>query len=173
MKEERETEARKTEARKAEERKAEERKAEEWKRKGWKAEERKTEGRSLARKWISLLGRLVAAAAVLFLLQKYLVALHPVHYNSMFPAVRDGDLAFVLRTDRKMDAGDVVLVRTEDGRKLMRIAAISGSVVEIGGSGYRINGMIPAESVPYETTEPGEIGYPYTVPEKSDRKSVV
>jgi signal peptidase I len=115
--------------------------------------------------WLRLFIKTTALLSAFLLLYQFVVCVHIVHYNGMFPAVRDGDVAIINRLDKSADVSDVVLYESEGRLRLGRVAAIESSLIEITESAYFINGMVPAEQVAYATTNTNaKLEFPYTVP---------
>ena len=90
--------------------------------------------------------------------------------NSMFPAVRDGDLCFIYRLGNYYTGNIVVYLDGNGNKKIGRIAGTEGAEVDFPESGgYTVNGYQPSESVTYQTfrAEGSAVEYPLTVPEGS------
>ena len=86
------------------------------------------------------------------------------HGNTMYPAVRDGDLIIFYKLDPYI-IGDVVMFKINDEIKISRIAAKENMEVDINKEEYKVDNSEPVESVFYET-EPlagSEIKYPHIV----------
>lgn len=90
--------------------------------------------------------------------------------NSMYPALRDGDLVMFYRLENSYTAGDIIAFHLDaDGKNYVkRVVAREGDVVNIDNeSGYLIvNGSVMTDEVLFPTTSSGDtISYPYKVPE--------
>lgn len=83
----------------------------------------------------AVLIRVITAALIIYLLFGVLFGIAVVQGDSMEPAVQEGDAALFLRTVYEYKAGDIVLLKTEDGMKsVKRIVAVSGQTVDIDDS---------------------------------------
>lgn len=109
--------------------------------------------------------KLVAVAISLFLLCQFVVCPYAVHGNRMFPKLRDGDCAVVLKIGG-YQKGDVVTYERNGTRYFSRIVAMPGDTVSISSQGLRINDLIQSEEIFYstvpeepieETVEEGEV----------------
>ena len=111
--------------------------------------------------------KLAVVAGLIWALLTYVFGIYVIHTNDMFPAVRDGDLLITYRIGDRL-RGDVISYTVDGQRRFGRVVAIAGDVVEMNGDGtYMIGGVIPYESIYYETRPEPESGleYPYTVPD--------
>ena len=101
-----------------------------------------------------VIARMVFKIAVVFdavlFLTGFVICPYAVHGNRMFPKLRDGDCAIVLKIGQ-YQRGDVVTFRRGEVRFFSRIAAMEEDHVVIGQEGFQINGFVPAEEVFYET----------------------
>ncbi len=87
--------------------------------------------------------------------------------ETMYPRLRDGDIAIYYRLVGTYQVGDVVVYENTGEPAVARIAARQGDTVEINGEGQLIvNGNIQQEEI-FFPTEPiaGGIAYPYDVKE--------
>lgn len=116
--------------------------------------------------WISLLGRIAFVAAVLLILFSQVFLLCRLNGNSMFPALKDGDLLIGFRLHKDYGKDDVVLFRMDGKTCAARIAATEGDVVSLDDSGQLyVNGAIQAGDIMFPTNAKEGIEYPYEVPE--------
>lgn len=120
-----------------------------------------------ARGLLFFLLRILAAAAVLFLLQAFVVTPRIIHGNSMYPALQDGQLVLVFRLG-KPAAGSIVLYRSPEGEERNgRVIAAARDVVEIEeAAGILVNGSFLERRIPWPVPE-GELIYPYPVKENA------
>ncbi len=82
----------------------------------------------------------------------------------MFPAVKDGDLLFALRLQKKYEADDVVIYRHNGKRYIGRIAALGSDVVSLDDSGILIvNGTVQGGEIIFPTYSGETLTYPYRV----------
>lgn len=99
--------------------------------------------------------KLLGSMLILIILFIFVIGIYPVRGNSMYPMVKDGDLAITLKC-AGYKQGQVVTFRTNSGERLWgRIVADEGDVVQISKDGYRINNVSPYEEV-FTDTRPGE-----------------
>ena len=97
----------------------------------------------------------------------YVITLHRVSGNNMFPNMKDGDLCVVYRLDDYF-MNNVVLYKSGEGLSLGRIVALPGQEVEFPeNGGYLINGYDPSEEIAYQTfrDEESDVEYPLVVSE--------
>ena len=118
--------------------------------------------------FIGLIVKIAVIAAIGCLLYMYVVSFYRMDGNNMFPAVRDGDLCFILKTE-KPRKDDIVLWKDEEGKlRLSRIVAAGGQTVVVNDDGLIVNNYAPAEYIFYET-KPADNGidYPVTLTENA------
>lgn len=119
--------------------------------------------RHLVRNLLYALLTLFAAAAVLFVLFGRVVT---VVGDSMAPALSDGDLAAVLKTE-EAEPGELVAFWHGGQLFVKRVVALGGSVVEMDeAGGVSVDGVLLEE--PYLTEKafaPGDVEFPFQVPE--------
>ena len=128
--------------------------------------EPKKKKRSALRAFIALLIKLAVIAALGWALLTYVIDIHVVHSNDMYPSVRDGDLIITYRL-REPGRGEVVCYYADGAEHVGRIVGLEGDVIGMDEDGrYTINEGIPLETIYYDTKpDPdAEISYPYTVP---------
>lgn len=88
--------------------------------------------------------------------------------NSMFPALKDGDLAIGFRLQQVYQKGDVVLYELDGQLRTGRVAARAGDFVTIQEDGtLLVNGTIQTGEILYPTYPKETLTYPYQVPEDS------
>ncbi len=115
-------------------------------------EKKNKQVKSLVRTLIKLLIVTVGIALIcLFVLCPYAV-----HGNRMFPKLRDGDCAVVLKVGG-FQKGDVVTYEQGGVRYFSRIVGTPGDTVSIGHDGFRVNGLVQSEEIFYETASEKEI----------------
>ena len=94
--------------------------------------------------------KLAIVAGAVFLLGRLFICPYPVHGNKMFPKLRDGDCAVVLKIGG-FQKGDVVTFRKDGTRYFARIVGTSGDHVTVSNTDYRINDLLQSEEIFYET----------------------
>ena len=88
--------------------------------------------------------------------------------NSMYPAIRDGDLLISYRMEGDYGNGDVVIVEKDGKERVMRIIASQGQEVDISEEGdLKVDGQPPTFQAFYETkrAESYAFRFPYKVSE--------
>mgnify|MGYP000759377682 CR=1 FL=1 len=115
---------------------------------------------------LSLLGRVVVLAAAAWVLFTQVFLLTQAKGNSMFPAVKDGDLLICYRLQKTYAKNDVV-VYTQGGKlRVGRILGREGDLVALDDSGTLVvNGAVQSGEILYPTYAKDALEYPYTVPE--------
>jgi len=116
--------------------------------------------------------RLIYLAVIFYLLFTYCFLITQCHGQDMFPALKDGDLCVVFRTQmqrlfgEKIVADDIIAYRTDGKRAFGRVVAVAGDVVMIGDSGsLMVNGVTEGGDIVFPTYADGELEYPYKVPD--------
>ena len=95
----------------------------------------------------------------------FFIGIYPVHTNSMYPMLKDGDLVITNKLQTP-SFNDVVAYETETGElSFSRVIAASGTEVSITEGGLSLNGSPVTEDIFYETkpAPSGTINYPYAV----------
>ncbi len=118
--------------------------------------------------------RLIYLAVIFYLIFTYCFLITQCHGQDMFPAVKDGDLCVVFRTQtqkllgEKIVADDIIAYQTDGKRAFGRVVAVAGDVVMLSDSGsLMVNGLTEGGSILFPTYALGELEYPYRVPEGS------
>lgn len=124
------------------------------------------------KKWLqNFIQLFVIFIILLTLLFRFVVGVAQISGNSMDPTYRNGQTVWYNRIDRSYQAGDIVCFRIPTGDLLVkRIIAVGGDVVDLRDGQVYVNGEKLDESAyAHGNTEeePGEMTYPYTVPEGS------
>ena len=121
---------------------------------------------------LMLLARLLFLTLIGWLLFTQVFLITQCHGQGMFPAVKDGDLCVVFRTQgqrllgERVKADDIVAYRTGGERAFGRVAAVAGDVVMISDSGsLMVNGVTEGGEIVFPTYAVGEAEYPCRVPE--------
>ena len=109
--------------------------------------------------------KIAVIAAAIAVILCFVLGVTIQHGNSMYPAVRDGDLVISLRL--QAPAINSAVLYTHDGQtRVGRVVALEGHTVDISDAGVlTVNGIIPSEEVFYPTmpAEGSSVTYPYTV----------
>lgn len=104
---------------------------------------------------------LLATASVLFGL---VFLLFRAEGMDMSPAVKDGDVLFAYRLQREYGKNDLVIYRTEGRRRVGRIAAASGDVLDSTEDGtLLVNGVVQIGE--QGSVAAGDADYPSVVPD--------
>lgn len=122
---------------------------------------------SLTGEILRLLLKIVIIVLIFILLFTFMFGVIRYDDNTMHPAIKNGDIVFVYRLDKKYVSKDVVVVEYENKKQVRRVVAIAGDVVDITDEGLMINGAlqqevdISTETLPYVEG----ITYPVTLNE--------
>jgi signal peptidase I len=113
--------------------------------------------------------RLIVFALIVWVIFTFLFGIARVNGESMYPRIRDGDLIFYSRTEKNYSIGDVLTFRTDGYRRVARVVAKGGDVVDINEEGQLlVNGNVQEEEIFYPTEKlESDVTYPYTVAEDS------
>ncbi len=109
-----------------------------------------------SRSFIRALIKLVVVAGGVALICLFVLCPYAVHGNRMFPKLRDGDCAVVLKVG-EFQKGDVVTYEKDGIRYFSRIVGTAGDIVSIGSDGFRVNGLVQSEEIFYETASEKEL----------------
>lgn len=102
-----------------------------------------------------------------YLIWTYVGEVHIVHYQDMYPAIKDGDLVISYKMVEAYN-GDVIVYFFDNTYYYGRVVGIPGDEIDITENGYfTVNGSIPYETIYYVTkpVEGGPVNYPYKVQE--------
>lgn len=111
-----------------------------------------------------LLIKIAVLAIIVVIVMTWILGLHRMTGNNMFPFVKDGDLCIIYKLD-DYTTGDVVLYRNDEGKmKLGRIVAVGGQSVDFPkDGGYTVDGYQPSEEITYQTFGADGVKYPIDV----------
>ena len=116
----------------------------------------------------SLVLRVAVLAALAWVLFTQAFVLTQASGNSMFPAIKDGDLLIGYRQQGTYAKNDVVLYRAGGKLRVGRILARENDLVNLDTSGTLVvNGSAQSGEILYPTYAKDALEYPYTVPEGS------
>lgn len=107
---------------------------------------------------IHVLLKLAVVVAAGFLILHSVICPYAIHGNRMFPKMRDGDCAIVLKIGG-YQKDDVVTFKKDGVRFFSRIIAAEGDTVKVGPEGLKINDLTPSEEVFYDTVAEEETIY--------------
>ena len=94
--------------------------------------------------------KIIIVSGALIAVCSFIICPYPVHGNRMFPRIRDGDCAVVLKIGH-CQTGDVVTFKKDGVRYFSRFIAYEGDHVIISSDVYQINDYTPSEEIYYET----------------------
>ena len=118
------------------------------------------------REYFALVRRILITAFIVYFLFSQIFMIMQLHGNSMFPALKDGDLLIAFRLQREYLKNDIVVYTADGEKKVGRMIAKGGDVVDITSSGTLIiNGTVQAGEIMYPTYPEEYLQYPYRVPE--------
>ena len=111
-----------------------------------------------------LLIKIAVLVIIVVIVLTWILGLHRMTGNNMFPFVKDGDLCIVYKLD-DYTTGDVVLYRNDEGKmKLGRIVAVGGQSVDFPkDGGYTVDEYQPSEEITYQTFGADGVKYPIDV----------
>lgn len=115
--------------------------------------------------WAHLAFNVLALALVLWAVFTFVICLHRVSGNDMYPAVQDGDLIIGWRLGREWRQDDLVVYMAEGTTRAGRVVATGGDIVDVTDSGaLTVNGTRESKAL-YETDGGDVLSYPYVVPD--------
>lgn len=115
---------------------------------------------------LQLLLKMTVMAGILTGVLTWIIGLHRMTGNNMFPFIKDGDLCILYKLE-EYTTGDVVAYRNEKGVvKMARIVAVAGQDVDFPEEGgYTVDGYQPTEEITYQTFGAEGAKYPVHVGE--------
>ena len=117
---------------------------------------------------VSLLARIAVIVVCAWLLFTQVFLLTQAKGNSMFPAVKDGDLVLGCRLEKDYAKNDVVVYERSGTLRVGRVLARGGDIVTLSESGVvEVNGSAQGGGILYPTYPKSLLSYPYAVPEDS------
>ena len=117
------------------------------------------------RAYISLLIRIVMLAAACWQLFTQVFLITQSAGNSMYPAVRDGDLLIGYRLQTEYVKDDVIIYEADGEQRVGRILGRETDVITMDDSGtLLVNGTVQSGEIFFPTYAKEGISYPYTVP---------
>ena len=118
--------------------------------------------------YMSLAVRTAVFVIILILIFTKVLFLKRVSGSDMFPSLKDGDLTLEYRLQTQYRSGDVVLYRADGKLHFGRILTMGGNTVNISGDGaVEVNGATESGEILFPTDDPGNLTYPYEVPDGS------
>jgi signal peptidase I len=113
--------------------------------------------------------RLVVFILIIWAIFTFMFGIARVNGESMYPRIRDGDLIFFSRLGSDYSIGDVLTFKINGHRRVARVVAKGGDVVDINEDGeLLVNGSIQEEEIFYQTEKlDSDVTYPYKVAENS------
>ncbi len=127
---------------------------------------RRQQGAVINQGYVSLFVRIAAIAFAAWLIFSQLFLITQVHGNSMFPAMKDGDLVIGFRIQESYVKGDVIVFEHDGGLMVGRIVARSGDVITLGSNGTMlVNGTTQTGEIMYPTYAKEGVEYPFTIPD--------
>lgn len=120
----------------------------------------------------ALLCRLVLFGLIVWLVFSFGLLIAQVRGQSMYPAMKDGDLCVIFRTPamrlarESLAQGDVIAYTHEGKRYFARVVAVAGDEVSLAPNGsVTVNGAAEPGEILFPTYDGGTLTYPLTVPE--------
>ncbi len=119
-----------------------------------------------AEEFWSLVRRVVLLAIIVWVLLTKVFVFTQASGNSMFPAVKDGDLLIGYRMQRTYAKNDIVLYEHDGKLCVGRILGRASDLISLNDGGTLIvNGSAQSGEILYPTYAKDGLEYPYTVPE--------
>lgn len=102
---------------------------------------------------------------VILIIFKTIYGIQVINGQDMYPAIKDGDLAFYFRINASYQIGDVIVFKKGGVKYTSRIVAREGDTVDINEYGeFLVNGNVQQEEIYFLTYPDKEhIQYPYVV----------
>lgn len=120
--------------------------------------------RQIKKAYLWLLVRIGLLAATVWIIFFGVLLVGQASDNSMFPAIKAGDLLVGFRLEKNYVKNDVIMYEKNGKMYTGRILAVEGDVVQIDDSGtLAVNGTIQAGEILFPTYPGEKKQYPYTV----------
>ena len=120
---------------------------------------------------INLVIRVLCLAVIAYLILTYGFLITQCHGQNMFPALKDGDLCIVFRTEAQnlfqdpLKQDDVIAYQVNGKRNFGRVVAVTGDVVMLDEGGATIvNGVTEGQEILFPTYAKEGMEYPLRVP---------
>lgn len=118
--------------------------------------------------FVNLLLRVVVLVVCAWVLFTQVFLLTQARGNSMFPAVKDGDLLICYRLQKTYAKNDIVVYTQGHKLRVGRILGREGDLIALDDSGTLVvNGAVQSGEILYPTYAKDALEYPFTVPENS------
>ena len=123
---------------------------------------RRRESAIVRHEYLMLLGRVIVLAALVWLVftKGFLICQNV--GQDMFPAMKDGDLCVIFRTELMnltgdtLKSNDIVAYRVDGERHFGRVAAIAGDTIQIDTRGsVTVNGTTESNEILFPPTQEG------------------
>ncbi|WP_317316381.1 signal peptidase I [Peptostreptococcus russellii] len=98
--------------------------------------------------------KIVIFAMIFFIMFFFVFGIKRSNDYSMYPSIKDGDLALYYRLQKNFQVGDVVVIKKDGKEEIRRIIALPGDKVDITKDGLKINGYLQQENSIYSETLP-------------------
>ena len=121
---------------------------------------------ALRQGYLGLFVRILAVAAIVYVMLSQVFLITQADGNGMFPSLKDGDLIIAFRLQSEYAKDDVVVYTAEGETRIGRIVASATDTVMLDDSGtLLVNGTAQSGEIMYPTYAGEELSYPYIVPE--------
>lgn len=129
----------------------------------FEAEQDKKEQEKKKIQWILIKSAVTIVS--IFILFAFVLGLCRISNDAMSPAARPSDLVLFTRINLTYDLDDVVVIKKDGKKQVMRVVAVPGDTVEIKSDGLYVNGYRRQEDRIYSDTLAYKDGiqYPYEV----------
>lgn len=128
--------------------------------------EKRKEALIIRRAYLDLLKRTLFLVLVIYLLFSQVFLITRVQGNSMFPALKDGDLVLGFRLQKTWQMDDLLIFEEAGTRRIARLVAQEKDLVEIEDGFLKINEVVQIGDLLYETHPKEEgVSFPYRVEE--------
>ena len=111
---------------------------------------------------IELLIKIAITVVLIWGLLTFVIGVYINTNNSSYPMIKDGDLCITYKLDNVIK-GDVVAYKVDGKIRFGRVIAGEGEEVDIRDGVVLVDGYNVVEDTIYETSEEGDISFPYTV----------
>lgn len=101
---------------------------------------------------VNFILKILILCGIVYALLTWVITIHRLDGNYMFPSVRDGDLCIFYKLD-DCHLDDIVIYKNEDGQKKVgRVLAVGGQEIDFPEEGgIAVNGYAPSETITYQT----------------------
>ena len=106
--------------------------------------------------------KLAFAAIILSVLTTFVFGFERIENRMMFPSIQPGDLTIYYRLAKEYKYADIVAIKEDEGKNILRVIGVPGDIIDINDQGLLLNNAILSED--YKTGDtllfPSDVQFP-------------